>query len=159
LLYIPLFLLHFNWVKPGVPSRWYLPRVDVSPQAEEGESPEGENVANGIPSYPAGVLSRRDPKLWSAILYPILYFIVVLPLSVVRFINFHRPNRRRPIETFIVINIYTLSGVFNALLYRLTRADFFIGPPRTKPQPPPIRKDRSRTELGVASESYVLSSF
>jgi len=154
LLYIPLFLLHFQLVKPGVPSRWYLPKVDISSHVD------GDNVGNGIPSTTAAVLSKKNAKLWSAILYPILYFILVLPLSVVRFINFHRPSHRRPIETFIVANIFTLSGVFNALLYRLTRASIFMDSEPPPPTAPPVAAldAASRTELGVANRGPVLSS-
>jgi hypothetical protein len=64
LLYIPLFLLHFKFVKPGV--RWYSPRVDIS--SFQAGCPDVENVNNGLPRYPADVLSRKDAKLWSTIL-------------------------------------------------------------------------------------------
>jgi hypothetical protein len=62
--------------------------------------------------------------------YPILYCGLVLPLTVVRFIGFREQKvsgqtHERTVATFIFGNLFVLSGVFNALLYRLTRADFF----------------------------------
>jgi hypothetical protein len=89
--------------------------------------------------------------------YPILYCVLVLPLTVLRLLGFHEhsvtgQSRKRRVVMFIFHTLFVLSGVFNALLYRLTRANFFQGQPRTEPPlPPPIRKDPSRTELDVAT--------
>jgi hypothetical protein len=164
-LYIPLFLLHFQWVEPG--EQWYAPKCEVSSYQAGG--PAVENVVGAIPIHSADVLSRKNAKLWSTILrvvplmfcgallmlqtrYPILYCVLVLPLTVVRFMGFHEQHvtgrtHRQPVATFIVINLFTLSGVFNALLYRLTRASFFQSQLETgPPSPPPIRE---HMELGV----------
>jgi hypothetical protein len=71
--------------------------------------------------------------------------LLVLPLSIVRFISFHEEDisgeaKQRPVATFVVAIIFGLSGVFNALLYRLTRKPL-TDPPKTPPtlDPPPIR--------------------
>jgi FtsH-binding integral membrane protein len=80
---------------------------------------------------------------WSR--YPILYCVLVLPLSIVCFISFHEEDisgeaKQRPVATFVVAIIFGLSGVFNALLYHLTRKPL-TDPPPTPPtlDPPPIR--------------------
>ena len=87
--------------------------------------------------------------------YPILYCILVLPLTVVRFIHFRDPNRKVPIETFIFHTLFALSGVLNALLYCLTWANFFQGQQGTGlPPPPPICKDPPHTELGAATSVF-----
>jgi hypothetical protein len=99
--------------------------------------------------------------------YPILYCVLVLPLTVVRFMGFHEESvtgrsHSRPVANFIFDNLFVLSGVFNALLYRLTRADFFRAEPKTgPPPPPPIRNGPSRTEQGVTTQidrGHVISS-
>jgi len=68
----------------------------------------------------------------------------VLPLTIVRFMGFHQQKvtgrvHTRPVATFFVVTIFSLSGVMNAILYRLTRANIFQGGDRSKPNPPPIR--------------------
>ena len=73
--------------------------------------------------------------------YPILYGILVLPVTVVRFISFHEEkvtgeSHQQPVATFLVGIIFVLSGVFNALLYRFTRARLFRGDPPEIPLGP-----------------------
>lgn len=56
-----------------------------------------------------------------------IYSIVVIPLSAVRFkTNFGEDNNLPSVATFVVIFIYSLSGFFNALLFMLTRADLLF---------------------------------
>ena len=86
--------------------------------------------------------------------YPILYCVLVLPLTVLRFMEFHEEKvygqtHKRLVVTFIFDNLFVLSGVFNALLYRFTRSGIFKPEVQleTGPRPPPIPKDPSNTAL------------
>ena len=78
--------------------------------------------------------------------YPVLYCILVLPLTVVRFLTFNEEKKYgeakpRPVATFVVITIFSLSGVLNALLYRLTRPAVFRGDPIGIPDGPRVGGD------------------
>ncbi|TRM70280.1 hypothetical protein BD626DRAFT_423053 [Schizophyllum amplum] len=53
--------------------------------------------------------------------YPLVYSILVLPLSVVRWIGFLDNDPQPPALTMTVASIYGLSGAANVLLLRLTR--------------------------------------
>jgi hypothetical protein len=116
-LYPPLFLLHFNIIHPG--TSWYLPA----------------QPSTGADARP------RDGKLWCTILYPILYCVLVLPLSVVRWITFTTTATSsplsQPVATLVVAVVFSLSGILNALLYALTRSRIFR--PDARPPPPPPR--------------------
>ena len=90
--------------------------------------------------------------------YPILYFITVFPLTVVRFMGFHEQrvtgkSHTKPVATFITVTIFALSGVFNALLYRLTRASIFQGSPENEPNAPPIRDHELGPVAGSRSQT------
>lgn len=59
-----------------------------------------------------------------------MYCMIITPLIVVRWMAFQnelRTGKRRhwPIPTLIVMIIFSLSGVFDATLYLLTRRRFF----------------------------------
>ena len=59
--------------------------------------------------------------------YPVIYSIVTIPLTAVRFkTNFGQKQNLHPVATFVAIFIYSLSGFFNALLFMLTRKDLLF---------------------------------
>lgn len=63
--------------------------------------------------------------------YPLVYSILILPLSVVRWISFvqERGGRTNSIPssaTFTVISIYGLSGAFNVILFVVTRPESIL---------------------------------
>ena len=60
--------------------------------------------------------------------YPLVYSVIVLPLSVVRWITGFGTNAHQipSVATFIVIFIYGLSGVLNAILFLLTRSELLL---------------------------------
>ena len=59
--------------------------------------------------------------------YPAIYCVVIIPLSVVRWISGFGGNRHVPsAATFFAIFLYNLSGAFNALLFLLTRSELFL---------------------------------
>jgi hypothetical protein len=112
ILYLPLYLFHLGFIEPG--DRWYQPTVD-----------KGNNRG-------------RTDRLWTVILYPSVYCLVILPLSVVRWIGFKQEDTLGeshipPVATFVVIIIFTLSGLLNAVMYPLTRSSLFW--PEERPEP------------------------
>jgi hypothetical protein len=59
-----------------------------------------------------------------------IYTCVILPVSVVRFIGFHQEsqtghNTIPPSATFTVGILYSLSGVYDAILFIFTRRELF----------------------------------
>ena len=71
--------------------------------------------------------------------------MLVLPLSIVRFIGFHEEDisgeaKQRPVATFVVVIIFALSGVFNALLYHLTRKPMLESKEIPGPLAPPVER-------------------
>ena len=73
--------------------------------------------------------------------YPVIYSIVTIPLTAVRFkTNFGQKQNLHPVATFAAIFIYSLSGFFNALLFMLTRKDLLFTNSR----------DVKQEEVGVA---------
>jgi hypothetical protein len=80
--------------------------------------------------------------------YPIVYCILILPLSIVRWYHFsvgEKSDNRWPgaIPQLIVIFIFSLSGVVNALLYLWTRKRLFQRDERSDPPAPGIRMTQS----------------
>jgi len=115
LLYIPLFLLAFGHIRTG--TEWYRPRAEISPYPHMARNDgTDQNVAIAL---------HRNRRLWSTILYPIIYCILVLPLSVVRWMHFVDTSFTNAAATLAVVSVFGLSGVLNAMLYAFTRTRFF----------------------------------
>ena len=75
----------------------------------------------------------------------------MLPLTIVRFLTFEAERKYgaakpRPVATFVVVTIFSLSGVLNAVLYRLTRASTFRRVPRTIPTGPLVGDARDNQQ-------------
>jgi len=109
-LYLLLFLLHLEVIMPG--KRWYSPKPNWTP---------------------AG--------LWTAIWYPIVYCVMITPLSVVRWVAFkqiatHGKSHISPVATFAVATLLGFSGVWDGMLYLLTRAWIFRTKNKNDPQAP-----------------------
>lgn len=62
--------------------------------------------------------SRQSMKM---LLYPASYVLIVLPLTITRWIGFSNGNKIAPFWTFFGVSIYGLSGIANVLLLTLTR--------------------------------------
>jgi len=136
-LYIPLLLLHWGVIKPG--TSWYSPNGDNRsmnlPVAVHPEAP---------PNTRLGAISRKDKRLWFIILYPILYCVLILPLTIVRFVGFREElktseTHHRAASALTVMIIYSLGGVFDAALYLLTRNNVFQSDSRGEPHAPVIK--------------------
>jgi hypothetical protein len=56
--------------------------------------------------------------------YPIVYCILILPLSIVRWMDFGGASTKAA-ATLAVVAVFGLSGVLNAMLYAFTRTRFF----------------------------------
>jgi hypothetical protein len=77
----------------------------------------------------------------SVLSYPIVFAVVALPLSVVRWTTgFGSTPRHMPAATFTVEFIYSLSGALNVVLILLTRSPLLL----------PRGTSRDRNRLGVA---------
>jgi hypothetical protein len=137
-LYIPLFLLHCGIIKPG--KKWYMPKAELrSVREPRGTYDEEEYTVTSRTSISnRSTEVQRDRRLWSTILYPIVYCITILPLSIVRW-NTFRTKKLNPVATFAVMVLFALSGVFNALLYLLTRTRLFQPGKRKDPVAPPVK--------------------
>jgi len=127
LLYLPLFLLHRGVMVPG--KSWYAP------------TPNQEQIELAEVQVNSRALSRKPPRLWTAIVYPTMYFVLILPLSIVRWIGFGQEttdgeSHITPLVTFIFAIPLSLSGVFNAILYLLTRTWLFWPEERGDPVAP-----------------------
>jgi len=128
--YIPLFLLHHGVIKSG--TSWYSPAAQPFLTVRDNR---GQQVLQ----------SQRIGVLWYTIFYPTVYCVVILPLSIVRWINFTAEaktghSHHWPAATFIVVSLFALSGFLNAILYVLTRRRFFHSEPKVEPEAPPIRQ-------------------
>jgi hypothetical protein len=94
--------------------------------------------------------------------YPIIYSILVLPLSVVRWLQFTNNSIAIGSEaTFIVMSLHELSGFLNVLLLMNTRPDSILFGKEVNPDdqgmlPPSARQ--STTALNQDASSHNLSS-
>ncbi|KIM83330.1 hypothetical protein PILCRDRAFT_819583 [Piloderma croceum F 1598] len=110
LAYIPLFF----WAQGNITvstEHWWEITFHSSKENIQGIDPDG----------------RRRRSL-GMIAYPLVYSVIVLPLSVVRWITGFGTNTHQmsSVATFIVISIYSLSGALNAMLFLLTRSDLLL---------------------------------
>jgi len=64
------------------------------------------------------------------IIYPVIYSILIIPLSIVRFIEFHQQDKHQDhVPTawvFFSYSVYLLSGILNVLLFILTRRGLLL---------------------------------
>ncbi|KAJ8520458.1 hypothetical protein ONZ45_g2702 [Pleurotus djamor] len=102
--YVPLFLWKLGYISPREDTWW---KVTFHP------SREVDSTARGRDSF-------------AMIAYPLVYSILVLPLSIVRWNAFSQESRDAGAETpsaatLSVISIYGFSGAFNVLLLFVTR--------------------------------------
>jgi len=79
----------------------------------------------------------RRRRAFGMLAYPLVYSVTVLPLSIVRWIGFSRPQGDIPsAATFIVVFIYTLSGAMNVFLLLYTRPRLLLfGAPKFASEP------------------------
>jgi len=110
LSYIPLFFWAQGYITVD-PQRWWKFRFH-------------KRIGHDAQSDDADRQSRR--RSLGMIAYPLVYSVLVLPLSIVRWIGFSQEKQIPSVATFIVINIYALSGAFNALLLLWTRSGLFF---------------------------------
>ncbi|KAI0058574.1 hypothetical protein BV25DRAFT_1840948 [Artomyces pyxidatus] len=104
--------------------------------------------------------SPGSPRALGMLAYPAVYSVLVLPLSIVRWITF-RTGSAPSAATFVVIFLFSLSGACNVLLLLTTRPQLLLFTPPRPPTgarlPSPVRsrgmKDDDRTvRLGRLEE-------
>ncbi|KAK0213163.1 hypothetical protein DFS33DRAFT_101077 [Desarmillaria ectypa] len=108
LVYIPLFLWSRGNIAFDDMSWW---KFTFHSRLDEPESLEDK--------------ARRRNSL-NLIAYPVVYSILVLPLSVVRWITFSGKNQLGSAANLIVISIYGLSGMMNVILLLVTRPNSML---------------------------------
>ncbi|KAA1473968.1 hypothetical protein DENSPDRAFT_840507 [Dentipellis sp. KUC8613] len=134
IVYIPLFL----WSQ-GIMSvdehRWWRFRMHPLRKAQDFEP-------------------RRRFAL-SMLAYPLSYSVLVLPLSIVRWLTFSTGGNVPSAATFVVITLYGLSGMVNVLLLVLTRPRLLLfseplptTAPVRAPPPRPLSKGRRPDTVG-----------
>jgi len=131
ILYLLLFLLHLGVITPS--RSWYTPKVLEDNKSSEDDSGKHQTEVQSN-------TSRTPRGLWTVIWYPIVYSVMILPLSVVRWIAFRQTAKYgsshvSPVATFFVVTLFSLSGVFDAVTYILTRRWFFVRQ-RNEPEAP-----------------------
>jgi hypothetical protein len=89
--------------------------------------------------------------------YPIVFAVITLPLSIVRFRSgFGSIKRNYPTWTFVVEFVYSLSGALNVLLFLFTRSDLLL--PRNRlGVAPSLAMSERENELTTITESTVNS--
>ncbi|KAG9091937.1 hypothetical protein FS749_016129 [Ceratobasidium sp. UAMH 11750] len=127
LLYIPLFFILRGNIVWDEEEGWRTLRWKRLPPRSSRRSTEGLVGPNDTRS----TLSRRDnsgnPKqfLW----YPFAYTIVVLPMSIIRWITFNdkgKPSPAASTATAVAVSIFNLSGLVNVVLILATRTNVLL---------------------------------
>lgn len=129
-LYLLLFLLDLRVIQPG--RSWYAPTGPA----------HDESVEHRV---------KSNPGLWTVIWYPIVNCVIIMPLSIVRFIELKEVAtfgkiRTSPVATLIVGIILGLTGVMDAILYRTTRAGIFMPKEKNEPQAPDVPANGEKGE-------------
>ncbi|KAG8726784.1 hypothetical protein FRC12_023088 [Ceratobasidium sp. 428] len=128
-VYVPLFLLLRGHIVLGseglLSAEWHS--TPLPPRSERtGDSASDLSIATGEDSEAA----RED--CWKMLYYPLAYTILVLPLSVVRWMAFANPDldalTMAPLGTATMVfhALYRLSGVINVVLVLGTRPNVLL---------------------------------
>ncbi|KLO12173.1 hypothetical protein SCHPADRAFT_854296 [Schizopora paradoxa] len=124
-VYSLLFFRLRGWVSV-TPDRWSrirLVRRGSSNRLTQGEFGRAieDNSESGI-----GTLIGRQ-KASKMLWYPVCYIILILPMSIVRWIHFTNDDNPPPfILTAAVATLFKLSGLVNVVLYMLTRPNLLL---------------------------------
>ncbi|KAH7100171.1 hypothetical protein BKA62DRAFT_256444 [Auriculariales sp. MPI-PUGE-AT-0066] len=105
ILYIPLFLLIRGNIEVE-PSRQFF-HVTF------------HRISNQ--QYGRGSAFNPSKQSLKMLLYPASYTLIILPMTIARWIGFANGNRIAPWWTFVAVCIFGLSGIINVLLLTLTR--------------------------------------
>jgi len=113
------------WIALGVSAVTYIPLAFVA---------QGIGLrVNGNRWYRFELYRRDDiraedqKKSISMIVYPFVYFWLVIPLSVVRWVSgFGSGEKTLPTATIATECIYSLSGLANVLIFLFTRSNLFM---------------------------------
>jgi len=135
-LYIVMFVVMRGWliVDNGV-WHWYKPRDDGAGQPDEETQEE------------------RDSKAISnlLLLYPAAYLLYMTPLFIIRWLAFSGIKIRLEYQiTLFSRTLFSLSGVFNTILFFLTRPHLIIGPSA----PTPVIDIQTQSLKGPSSENF-----
>ncbi|KAI5120663.1 hypothetical protein M0805_008000 [Coniferiporia weirii] len=109
-VYVPLFLWGNGYLKVDK-THWWKVSCRLQPKALSEE----ENARDRPPSLSLAILG-----------YPVLYSILILPLSVARWITFSGSSPEPSAATFAAVFIFGLSGAANVLLLLTTRPNLLL---------------------------------
>jgi hypothetical protein len=152
-LYLPLLLLFLGVIKEG--NSWFSP-TKVEPEKEEEyktnssiEEGNDHSTHSQTADKPTTEFRSKPAEVWTAIAYallslltaknltlgpsyPSVYCLMILPLSIVRWIGFRQEaisghSHIPPAATFVGGILFALSGVWNTVLYLLTRSLVILG--------------------------------
>lgn len=124
----------FFWARGNIsisPMRWWKLRVHKGKDVVQDIDPDGRKRRSiGMivsVSLTTTVILIGSDVINIAHSYPIVFAIVTLPLSVVRWrTGFGSTQRSLPTATFAVEIIYSLSGALNVLLFLITRSQLLL---------------------------------
>ena len=153
IVYLLLFLLYLRVIKPG--RSWYQPTL----HGGSGEREVPSNLWTVIWQVSASWYHFRS-LIVPGTRYPITYWIQILPLSVVRQIEFQQlakygEIRTKPGWTFLVITLLGLTGVIDATLYRWTRSSIFVPRQQAEPEAPDLPANGEKESGGQIGRAHV----
>jgi hypothetical protein len=138
-LYIVMFVVMRGWliVDNGV-WHWYKPRDDGAgqPDEETQEERDSKAIANLL------------------LLYPAAYLLYMTPFFIIRWLAFTGIKIRLEYQINLFSRtLFSLSGVFNTVLFFLTRPHLIIGP-ADPPAPTPAVDIQTQSLKGPSSENF-----
>ncbi|KAG8764769.1 hypothetical protein FRC12_007900 [Ceratobasidium sp. 428] len=148
LLYIPLFFILRGNIKWDEEEGWHSLRWKRLPPHSSRRSTEGLVGPNDTES----TFSRKDdsgnpkPFLW----YPFAYTIIVLPMSIVRWITFKdkgEPSPAASTATAVAVSVFNLSGLVNVVLILATRTNVLLFGSRGIIPAPNVPEERDHPQM------------
>jgi hypothetical protein len=136
----------FFWARGNLtvsPTCWWKIRVHKDKDVVNSIDPNTrKRTAMGMIAFVVFTLQNSLRSDICADSYPVVFAVVALPLSVVRWTTaFGSGQHHLPAATFAVEIIYSLSGALNVLLFLFTRSELLL----------PRNLSNKRQELGMAS--------
>ncbi|EIN11602.1 hypothetical protein PUNSTDRAFT_61801 [Punctularia strigosozonata HHB-11173 SS5] len=134
LVYVPLFLLSRGYISVH-PIQWW--KLSMHRRKEGGGLPAAKQASMGM------------------LAYPIAYSVIILPMSVVRWITF-TSSRSRTVPsaaTLAVVTIFGLSGATNVFLLVYARPGLLLLRPRVSRRENAISMAQSETRLTQDTEA------
>ena len=125
-LVLPLYILLYFWSKGNITIRtgWKF-HIHRSQKNKDSFGPRHSTISwLLLVFWPSSCLANH---MIFTRRYPLAYWIQLLPLCIFRWYSFLRPSENIPVAvSFIVSAIFSLSGLFNVLLFFFTRRGLLL---------------------------------